>query len=72
MFSLITNTLMIVSISNITLERPGSVYGQLRSEGIALVTILDFENDIHMDELVDVQVYGKRRRDDILHQHMRQ
>src|SRR5205814_3101111 len=65
MFSLITNTPMIASTSNITLEGPTPVYGQLEPEGTVLGTTLDFGNDIHTEELVDVEVYEKRRCDDI-------
>ena len=68
-FDLMTNTPTIASISNIILEE--SIYGQLESEGIVLVTILDVENDTWTNEIVDVEVYEKQRYDDILHQRKR-
>src|SRR5437016_6163975 len=33
-----------------------------------MITTLDFENDTHTNEIIDVDVYEKRRRDDILRQ----
>jgi hypothetical protein len=71
MFAFITNTPTVASTSNITLEGPKPVYGQLGPEGTVLFTTLDFENDTRTDEVIDIEVYEKRRRDDILRRRVR-
>jgi len=31
-------------------------------EGLVIISMIDFENDTHLDEIVDVDVFEKRRR----------
>src|SRR5437667_3443300 len=56
-----------VQNNNITLDN----LGHLGNQSSVHITYLDFDNDTRRDELVDVEVYEKRRRDDILHRRIR-
>ena len=57
------------SLGTITLEK-GPVYDTLGPKGFVQVTTLYFEKDTRIDEIVDVDVYEKRRHDDILRRHV--
>src|SRR5271169_4351129 len=51
---------MTVNNANITLDR----FGSIGNEGSVRVTYLDFDNDTRTDEIIDADVYEKRRRDE--------
>ena len=53
--------------NNITLES----YGNLGPQSSVMITTLDFENGTRTDEIIDVEVNEKRRRDDILRRRVR-
>jgi Protein of unknown function (DUF4100) len=52
---------------NITLES----YGNLGPQSSVMITTLDFENNTRTDEIIDVEVNEKRRRDEILRRRVR-
>jgi len=49
-----------VNNANITLNR----YGSLGNEGSVRVTYIDFDNDTRTEEIIDADVFEKRRRDE--------
>ena len=55
--------------NNIILE--GSIYGSLGPEGLVHVTTLDLENNVITDEVIDVEVNEKRKKDEIYRRCMR-
>ena len=56
-----------VGNNNITLES----YDNLDPQSSVMITTLDFENDTRTDEIIDAKVNEKRRRDEILHRHVK-
>jgi hypothetical protein len=54
-----------VSVGNITVEE-GPISGTFGPESFVQFTTLYFDNDTRTDEIINVEVYEKRRRDDIL------
>ena len=53
---------IVINNNNITLES----YDDLDSQASIMIIILDFENDTHSNEIIDVNIYEKRHRDEIL------
>lgn len=65
--SIITPT--IATNNKIALE--GSTHGSLGPEGLVRITTLDLDNNILTDEIIDVEVNEKRKRDEIVRRRMR-
>jgi hypothetical protein len=51
-----------VNVGNITVEEAG--YGTI-GEGSVIVSTIDFENNTRIDEVIDVDVFEKRRREEL-------